>query len=44
MKKAVVTTFHKDGYEKYGRKMIETFLKTIITILNNDLLVPYFYF
>ena len=28
MKKAVVTTFHKAGYEKYGRKMIETFLKT----------------
>lgn len=28
MKKAVVTTFHQAGYEKYGRKMIETFLKT----------------
>jgi len=28
MKKAVVTTFHKAGYEKYGQKMIETFLKT----------------
>jgi hypothetical protein len=27
MKKAVVTTFHKAGYEKYGRKMIETFLE-----------------
>ena len=23
----VVTTFHKDGYEKYGRRMIETFLQ-----------------
>jgi len=27
MKKAVVTTFHKAGYEKYGRRMIETFLQ-----------------
>ena len=27
MKISVVTTFHKDGYEKYGRRMIETFLK-----------------
>lgn len=24
---SVVTTFHKDGYEKYGKRMIETFLK-----------------
>lgn len=23
----VVTTFHKEGYEKYGKRMIETFLK-----------------
>lgn len=23
----VVTTFHQEGYEKYGRRMIETFLK-----------------
>lgn len=28
MKKAVVTTFHKAGYEKYGRRMIQTFLQT----------------
>lgn len=27
MKISVVTTFHQAGYEKYGRKMIETFLK-----------------
>jgi hypothetical protein len=27
MKYAVVTTFHNDGYRKYGRRMIETFLK-----------------
>lgn len=27
MKIAVVTTFHRAGYEKYGRRMIETFLK-----------------
>ncbi len=27
MKFAVVTTFHNDGYKKYGRRMIETFLK-----------------
>jgi hypothetical protein len=27
MKISVVTTFHKDGYEKYGRNMINTFLK-----------------
>lgn len=24
---SVVTTFHKEGYEKYGKRMIETFLK-----------------
>lgn len=28
MKKAVVTTFHKKGYDKYGKRMIQTFLKT----------------
>jgi hypothetical protein len=28
MKISVVTTFHRAGYEKYGRRMIETFLKT----------------
>jgi len=28
MKKAVVTTFHKKGYDKYAKKMIQTFLKT----------------
>lgn len=28
MKKSIVTTFHKAGYEKYGKRMIETFLKT----------------
>ena len=27
MKISVVTTFHKKGYETYGRRMIETFLK-----------------
>lgn len=27
MKISVVTTFHQAGYEKYGRRMIETFLK-----------------
>lgn len=27
MKISVVTTFHRAGYEKYGRRMIETFLK-----------------
>lgn len=27
MKLAVVTTFHSAGYEKYGRRMIQTFLK-----------------
>lgn len=27
MKYAVVTTFHKEGYDLYGRRMIETFLK-----------------
>lgn len=27
MKKAVVTTFHKAGYDKYGKRMIQTFLK-----------------
>lgn len=26
MKKAVVTTFHKDGYDKYAKRMIQTFL------------------
>ena len=24
---SVVTTFHREGYEKYGRRMIETFIK-----------------
>ena len=28
MKKAVVTTFHKEGYDKYAKRMIQTFLKT----------------
>jgi hypothetical protein len=28
MKIAVVTTFHKEGYEKYAKKMIQTFLDT----------------
>lgn len=28
MKISVVTTFHKAGYEKYGRRMIQTFLAT----------------
>jgi hypothetical protein len=28
MKKAVVTTFHKAGYDKYAKRMIQTFLKT----------------
>jgi hypothetical protein len=27
MKISVVTTFHKSGYEKYGKRMIESFLK-----------------
>lgn len=27
MKISVVTTFHKAGYEKYGKRMIQTFLK-----------------
>jgi hypothetical protein len=27
LKIAVVTTFHQDGYSKYGQKMIETFIK-----------------
>ncbi|NBP57923.1 hypothetical protein EBU71_15560, partial [bacterium] len=27
MKKAVVTTFHHEGYIKYGRRMIQTFLE-----------------
>jgi hypothetical protein len=27
MKISIVTTFHRAGYEKYGRRMIETFLK-----------------
>lgn len=27
MKYAVVTTFHQAGYEKYGKRMIETYLK-----------------
>jgi hypothetical protein len=27
MKISIVTTFHQAGYEKYGRRMIETFLK-----------------
>lgn len=26
MKKAVVTTFHKEGYDKYAKRMIQTFL------------------
>jgi hypothetical protein len=28
MKKAVVTTFHRAGYDKYAKRMIQTFLKT----------------
>jgi hypothetical protein len=28
MKKAVVTTFHKEGYDKYARRMIRTFLES----------------
>lgn len=28
MKKAVVTTFHKEGYDKYAKRMIQTFLAT----------------
>ncbi len=28
MKKAVVTTFHHEGYLKYGKRMIQTFLET----------------
>jgi hypothetical protein len=28
MKKAVVTTFHKEGYDKYAKRMIQTFLET----------------
>ena len=27
MKYAVVTTFHKEGYDLYGRRMIQTFLQ-----------------
>lgn len=27
MKISVVTTFHKDGYEKYGKRMIQTFIQ-----------------
>ncbi len=27
MNYSVVTTFHKEGYEKYGKRMIETFIK-----------------
>lgn len=27
MKKAVVTTFHKEGYDKYAKRMIRTFLE-----------------
>lgn len=28
MKISVVTTFHKEGYEKYGQRMIQTFLQS----------------
>jgi len=28
MKIAVVSTFHKKGYDQYARKMIQTFIKT----------------
>lgn len=34
MKYTVVTTFHQAGYEQYGRRMIETFLKNWPTEVN----------